>query len=91
MSWIRLIFFENRNAVIVDELTNRGHNVTVISPYSNKNAPPGAHYIPFGDDFQSGLPEFVKMYMSSHERMNPFLEQFVFADSYINACSGTFI
>lgn len=90
-NWLRKLFVffpHNRNSVIVSELAQRGHNVTVISPYTNKDAPLGAHYIPFGDEFQSILPEYVKNFMNSNETMSHFYEQYVFADSYISVCSG---
>lgn len=73
--------------MIVNELAYRGHNVTVISPYSNKNAPPGAHYIRFGDDFQSILPEYLNNLMNSNESKNPFLEQLMLADAYVTIYS----
>lgn len=74
--------------MIINELAHRGHNVTVISPFTNENASPSAHYIPFGDEFESILSSFVKVQMSSNEKMNPFLEQFIFASSSAIACSG---
>lgn len=80
----------NRNSVIITELARRGHNITVVSPYSNKNAPPNAHYIPFGNDFKSILPEYVKKFMNSNETMSNFYEQYVFADSYITVCAGKY-
>lgn len=77
--------------MIINELALRGHNVTVISPFKNKNALPGAHYIHFGDEFQSTLPEYVKMYMNSPEPMSPFQEQFLLADSLSICCSGRYL
>lgn len=75
--------------MIINELADRGHNVTVISPFTNESASPrNAHYIPFGDGFQSILSDFVKIQMSSNEKINPFLEQFLFASGYATVCSG---
>lgn len=85
---MRCIPFENRNGVIINELAHRGHNVTVISPFSDRSASSGAHYIIFGDEFESSLTKFVKEFMNSHEAVNPFYEQFIFANSYTSVCSG---
>lgn len=73
--------------MIINELAHRGHNVTVVSPYSNKNAPPRAHYIPFGDDFQSNFSEYVKDSMNSNETMNSLWEQLVVARFYVTIYS----
>lgn len=75
--------------MIVNELADRGHNVTVISPYSNKNAPPRAHYIPFENDFQSILGGFAKSFMNqSNEPTNQLLEQFSIVNLISEVCSG---
>lgn len=80
-----------RNSAIVDELAHRGHNVTVISPFKNQNAPANAHYIHFDDEFQSILPEYVKIYMNSVEVSNSFFQQFRLADAHIHFCYGRYV
>lgn len=35
---------------LLKELAQRGHNVTVLSPFSMKNPPPSYHHIPVEDE-----------------------------------------
>lgn len=81
---------QNRNRAIVYELANRGHNVTVLSPYYEKNPPSNVHYIPFDDDFDTMIVDNVKEILNGTETLNPFYEQYLLVHTYGSVCLGKY-
>lgn len=55
-------------------MAKRGHNITVFSPDSDKNPPPGVHYILIEDQYTEVHREFVKEMMATNEAVNPIFQ-----------------
>lgn len=79
-----------RNRAIFNELADRGHNLTVISPYHDKNAPSRVHYIPFENEFKTDIIKIVKECLNSTKSMSGFYENFLTIGTYSSVCLGKY-
>lgn len=77
----------NRNSVFANELSARGHNLTVISADRDKNPPNGVHYIQMKGLYNEIYDEIVKNAFVPHET-NPFEAITEFTDYMSNICKG---
>lgn len=80
----------NRNEAIISELASHGHNITVLSPFSEEDPPSNVHYIAFDDEFNTVLIDIVKKVLNGTENINPFYEQLLWIHSYESMCSGEY-
>lgn len=77
-----------RNGAIINELAKRGHNITVFSPDSDKNPPPGVHYILIEDQYTEEHREYVREMLASNETGNPIFEVLGHYAFCIEFCQG---
>lgn len=78
----------NRNSALTNGLAARGHNVTVLSPDIDKNAPKGVHYILMEGLYNEAYHEIVKGFFTFQSEMNPLTAPIEFNDFFYGICTG---
>lgn len=74
------------NSAICNELANRGHNVTVISPDLDKNPPAGVHYIHMENQYNEIRDGFLREALGATKENSPFLDIFLLQSLCVEYC-----
>lgn len=69
-------------------MAKNGHNITIISPYSELNPPSGVHYIRLENHDQTVNEEFAKEILKATETVNPVYDAFTMQETYVGMCLG---
>lgn len=77
----------NRNRAIINELASRGHNVTMLSPFSDAKAPLNVHYIKLECKFE-GVHSYMKGAVTANETSNSIYGAILLQDLSSTICSG---
>lgn len=77
-----------RNNALITELGTRGHNITVISPYSEPNPPLNVHYILLENNDEDANQKFAREILEATDSVNPFYEAFLIEEAIFAMCSG---
>lgn len=81
-------FSYNRNSAYANGLAAHGHNVTVLSPDSDKNAPNGVHYIQMMGLYNEYYDAYAKSVFVPRE-MNAYEISTEFFDFMEIICKGS--
>lgn len=80
--------FHCRNSALANGLAARGHNVTVISPDIDKNAPKGLHYIHLEGIYSDEYIALAKNLFKVSSTMYPLLEPINYNNYWYDSCKG---
>lgn len=80
--------FEYRNSALTNGIAAHGHNVTVLSPDIDKNAPKGVHYINIEGLYSEDYYKIIAGMISFRLHLNPLTAPKEFNDFFYQICSG---
>lgn len=85
--WLICEFF-NRNRAIYNELAIRGHNITVLSPDSDKHPPSGVHYILIENQYNTHRDAILKEALEAKNEEPSYLEVYSMQELSFDFCRG---
>lgn len=78
----------NRNSAFINGLAAHGHNITVLSPDKDKNAPTGVHYIVMEGLYNDAYHQIVNSMMTQKHEVNPLTAPYYFDEFWYAICEG---